>query len=317
MNHPVEPGTESAPYLYVVTLVTSISPLPLPAFTNPEFAGLAVFRSRRIEDGRERFRIHLGYFESPEEADVILPLVREEFPWAFVGPAPQINLGSLDDTGKARFTIVRPVSAPTRGARTSPAKAPAAKASPEPLPAPAPRPAVKPAVKPVVKPAPAAEPPVLGTADIAMSPASTRRRHTGTGSKPAMHAKVTQRYAIQLIWSTTPIDLAKIPSLAIFGGYLLYAVQTEPGGRRMYGVRLGFYDDALSARLVALYMRPTYKGVVVPVSEREIASASAASIRLADSPAVRGRITPKSTWPPSAVPVAFSPAANPAPPPSA
>ena len=165
----------------------------------------------------------------------------------------------------------------------------------------------------------AAGPPVLGTADIVATPKSRKRRAAAaapkSAAKPAPKAtpaaaasptsapKGPQRYAVQVIWSKEPIDLTKIPSLAIFGGYLLYAVETEPGGRRMFGVRLGFYDDILSARLVALYLRPTFKGVVVPVSEREVASATGASIRLSGSPGIRGRITPQAMWPRTAVPV--------------
>ena len=91
----------------------------------------------------------------------------------------------------------------------------------------------------------------------------------------------TQHYAVQLIWSRGAIDLAKIPTLAIFSGYLLYAVETEPGPRRFFGVRLGFYADALSARLVAQYVRSDFKSVaVVPVSAREMTKASTAAIRL-------------------------------------
>jgi hypothetical protein len=79
----------------------------------------------------------------------------------------------------------------------------------------------------------------------------------------------------------------------------------------MFGVRLGFYDDALSARLVALYVRTTFRGVVVvPVSEREVKHASAATIRLSGARSVRGGATARAAWPRAAVPVAFSPAAS-------
>ncbi|MFI4889564.1 MAG: hypothetical protein ACHQIL_03440 [Steroidobacterales bacterium] len=281
--------------LHVITLISSTAPMPLPVFNTPEFAHLAVFRSRRIEDGRERYRIHLGYFPSESDAERVLHVVRETYPWAFVALAPQANLGSLDDTAIARFRIVHPAE-------------PAATASDAPVPDAAP--AIR-ASTPVSQ-SPTPSPPVLSTANIVSTPMTRKRRAATAPAAPASPAaaprsapaaKPTQRYAVQLIWSKDPIDLSKIPSLAIFGGYLLYAVETEPGGRRMYGVRLGFYDDLLSARLVALYLRPTFKGVVVPVSDREVTRASGASIRLDGSPAVRGRITPRAAWPRAAVPV--------------
>jgi hypothetical protein len=154
---------------------------------------------------------------------------------------------------------------------------------------PAPRPA---AAAPAATPAaPAAEgPPVLSMRDAVVVPP----------------AKEQQRYAVQLVWSNKPIDLTKIQHMGVFDGYLLYAVETQPSGHRMYGVRLGFYDDALSARLVALYVRPAFKGVVIPVSAREVQYAAKASIRLTGSRQSRGRSAQREGWPRSAVSVAFT-----------
>jgi hypothetical protein len=115
--------------LYVITLIASSAPVPLPVLDQPHFGGLAAFRSRRVEDGRERFRIHIGYFTSMSDAETVLPLLRETYPWAFIGPAPQSGLGSLDDTGVARFKIVRPAAAaslPAPGPVPAPAPAVAA-----------------------------------------------------------------------------------------------------------------------------------------------------------------------------------------------
>jgi hypothetical protein len=275
-------GTEpQAQALHVITLVSSTAPLPLQAPKAPELAGLAVFRSRRVEDGRERFRLHIGYFPSAAAAEHLLPVVRTLYPAAFVSQAPQSNLGSLEDTAIARFSILKPIEA---GAE--PATEPVRAVPPPPTPVLSAEDAV--ALLPAATPTPAPAPP-----------------------EPAVAPKAVQRYAVQLVWSKEAIDLAKIPSLAIFGGYLLYAVETEPGGRRMYGVRLGFYEDALSARLVAQYVRSEFKGVaVVPVSEREIARASSAAIRLSSTRAARSGSNARVRWPQAAVTVAFAPAAQ-------
>ena len=256
-----EQASSPSQLLHVITLISSTAPIPLPQFQSPRLEGLAVFRSRRVDDGRERFRIHLGFFASAAEAEEMLPVVREIYPWAFVGPAPQSNLGSLDDTASTRFTVVRTAE--------------------------------------FLAPTPAS--PVRDAAPVIAAPEAQPAAVTKAAPQP----KAAQRYAVQLMWSKQPIDVAKIANIGIFAGYLLYAVETAPGSRRMYGVRLGFYDDELSARLVALYVRPTFKAMVVPVSAREVASASGATIRLSGSRPARGRITPREQWPHSAVAVAF------------
>lgn len=279
--------------LHVITLMSSTAPVPLQAPKSPELAGLAVFRSRRVEDGRERFRLHIGYFPSATAAEQLLPVVRAHYPAAFVALAPQTNLGSLDDTAVARFSIIQPIEEASEPADAAPPAAPARVAA-----APAPTPVLSAAAAVALRPdaIPASPPP------------------DATALAPAAAPKTAQRYVVQLVWSKEAIDLAKIPNLAIFSGYLLYAVETEPGGRRMYGVRLGFYEDALSARLVAQYVRSEFKGVsIVPVSEREIARASSATIRLASARASRGSSSTRVRWPQTALTVAsVPPTASPA-----
>jgi hypothetical protein len=77
-------------------------------------------------------------------------------------------------------------------------------------------------------------------------------------------------YAVQLVWSVQPIDMAQIPQLAIFGAYTLYGAEGNRDGRRWYGLRLGFFTDAVSAKQVAQYVRGDFATVsVVPVTTRE------------------------------------------------
>jgi hypothetical protein len=289
-------GTQSQ-VLHVITLISSTVPIALPVLSAPELSGAAIFRSRRIEDGRERFRIHIGYFTSAAEAEAMLPIVRETYPWAFAGPAPQTNLGSLDDTSRSRFAIVRaPDAAPAAPVKAAPAKPMPAK------PAPA---AARPSARV------ASIPPAMVAAQALRKPPASRSPSPpkAAGAVPPVLPVAAQRYAVQLLWSKEPIDLSKIPNIGIFAGYLLYAVETEPGRQRMFGVRLGFYDDALSARLVALYVRPAFKGVVVPVSEREVSMASRATIQPSAARPVRGRTSPREAWPHAAVSVPFAPTA--------
>ena len=82
-------------------------------------------------------------------------------------------------------------------------------------------------------------------------------------------------FAVQLLWSVQPIDIGQVPQLAIFSAYTLYGAEGNRDGRRWYGLRLGFFTDAVSAKQVAQYVRSEFTSVsVVPVS-----SASAARQR--------------------------------------
>src|ERR1700681_2836369 len=73
---------------FVINLCSSTSPV---ALAPPDHAGLkrfSFFVSRRREESRERFRLHMGYFETQEEAEKLLDVVREIYPGAWAGLAP-------------------------------------------------------------------------------------------------------------------------------------------------------------------------------------------------------------------------------------
>ena len=70
-------GDGATTTLYIINLVSSTTPMTLEVPDVPELEGFAVFRSRRVEDGRDRFRLHVGYFESPEDAQRVLPMNRD------------------------------------------------------------------------------------------------------------------------------------------------------------------------------------------------------------------------------------------------
>jgi hypothetical protein len=77
-------------------------------------------------------------------------------------------------------------------------------------------------------------------------------------------------FAVQLDWSVTPFDMGKVPPLAIFNAYTLYTTEANRDGRTWYGLRLGFFSDAVSAKQVAYYVRSDFASVsVVPVTTIE------------------------------------------------
>jgi len=101
---------------------------------------------------------------------------------------------------------------------------------------------------------------------------------TGTRQaiKQAVASNAPVSFAVQLQWAVQPIDASAVPPLAIFSAYTLYTVEGSRQGRRWYGLRLGFFGDAISAKQVAHYVRSEFTSVaVVPVSPQERERASA------------------------------------------
>ncbi len=109
-----------------------------------------------------------------------------------------------------------------------------------------------------------------------------------TGTRRALKEAVTQNapvsFAVQLQWAVQPVELDKVPPLAIFSAYTLYTVEGSREGRKWYGLRLGFFSDAISAKQVAYYVRSEFASVaVVPVSPQERDRASDEDGRKANS----------------------------------
>jgi hypothetical protein len=109
-----------------------------------------------------------------------------------------------------------------------------------------------------------------------------------TGTRRALKDAVSQNapvsFAVQLQWAVQPVELDKVPPLAIFSAYTLYTVEGSREGRKWYGLRLGFFSDAISAKQVAYYVRSEFASVaVVPVSPQEKTRATEEDTRKAAS----------------------------------
>jgi hypothetical protein len=460
---------------FVINLTSSTTPMALSQPKDPTLAQYTFFVSRRLEDGRERFRLHMGYFESMQSAEEMLVVVRDVYPgaWASEAPGKKLRANNPATPAAAPAAPAKPAAAavsapaPISAAPAAPARAvaaPAPPAAPVSAPAPAipaadaapvrhpfeaappppvlkyepeepfelldepdfkpanvpvvhppaaqvvsapkpvaakpapakpvakpvaPKPAVaakpaaakpaatkpvapkaaapKPAVPPkaaapkpaapaptappvAAKPAPAtpvAKPPVVAPKiaakvsapalqasapapkapapkapeptvqmpELSATPSLTNvrsvieelddlsdtqtirllERHTpfregsseasvdeairvikpeDAQSMQAIKNEVKRNapvlFAVQLDWSVTAFDMAKVPPLAIFNAYTLYTTEANREGRTWYGLRLGFFSDAVSAKQVAYYVRSDFKTVsVVPVTTIE------------------------------------------------
>jgi len=335
---------------FVINLSASTTPVALVPPAEPALRRFSFFVTRKLESGRERFRLHMGYFDSQEEAERMLDIVREVYPAAWAGAAPGQRLRT-----RSPAALPAPVAtpAPVAVAASVPVPVPVPAPVPVPVQAVAPAPIVIPfpvtrsapevaqaAVPPgpdVVAPAPEAEPEaaprisnadeaaqalgqiratldalatpplsapetlallespprVLPTADTVVQPVPLRAQPAQPASKarssaaPAAAATPATAatpevpvYAVQLLWSVQPIDMGKVPRLAIFSAYRLYGAEGNRDGRRWYGLRLGFFNDPASARQVAQYVRSEFNAVsVVPVTQRERERASGTAPR--------------------------------------
>jgi hypothetical protein len=343
--HPVERSTVdthgatlpgAAPLnAFVINLCSSTSPV---ALAPPDHAGLkrfSFFVSRRREESRERFRLHMGYFDTQEEAEKLLDIVREIYPGAWAGLAPGQRLRAAAAQGVA-------VAAPISAAEVAPAQL-------EPLPGSTPAATVadaalalvpdegrrmpegailKPEVVaakrslnevraaiasledtserapllrplPELKPAPDDSEPISASGVLAVLEQGAAAASGGTvamagpaavdaGARATRQAAEEQAqprtekpyFAVQLMWSVQPMDISQVPQLAIFSAYTLYGAEGNRDGRRWYGLRLGFFTDAVSAKQVAHYVRSEFSTVsVVPVTARERERAQLASGR--------------------------------------
>jgi hypothetical protein len=292
------------PESFVINLCSSTTPMALTQSRPAELKRYKFFVSRRLEDGRERFRLHMGYFDSMLQAEELLPLVRDIYPGAWAGETPGKRLRARAAAAELEAEAARPMDAPAELELLENA----------------------PTLTPDADPAPAA-PPVLSAAVAAGSDAETTRtgrtkrdaklpfdqrsnvrevlKSLDESAQPAATLPELQvlslleeqrgtplntgiapaAYAVQLKWSVQRIDMASVPPLAIFGAYTLYSVEGSREGRRWYGLRLGFFRDADAAKQVAQYVRSEFTAVaVVPVTAKERDGASGASIGAAPAP---------------------------------
>ncbi|HUN71497.1 MAG TPA: hypothetical protein VMU52_04245 [Steroidobacteraceae bacterium] len=131
-------------------------------------------------------------------------------------------------------------------------------------------------------------------ADAAAESGISLLKPDDTGTRRALKEAVSHNdpvsFAVQLQWSVQPVELDKVPPLAIFSAYTLYSVEGSREGRRWYGLRLGFFNDAISAKQVAYYVRSEFNAVaVVPVSPQERERATEDNQRFAGAAAARKR----------------------------
>jgi hypothetical protein len=207
-------------------------------------------------------------------------------------PEPVLELTLLESEPRPEPPRLQPATPPVAKPVAAPpvAKAPvpapvAPKAAPVAAAAPAPEPKAAPVVakaaspKPIVPELPPLASPFEGLEnEPAVRVVTPEDTQTLSDIKLDAQNNAPPCFAVQLIWSATPIDINALPHLAIFDAYTLYNVEGNRQGRRWYGLRLGFFSDPNSATQVANYVRSDYRSVaIVPVANKERDRASGAA----------------------------------------
>jgi hypothetical protein len=110
--------------------------------------------------------------------------------------------------------------------------------------------------------------PAEKAADVAVLPPEDTTTRLILREAVALNAPVF--FAVQLQWSVQPIDVGSVPKDPIFRSYRLYAAEGRRAGRTWFFLRVGFFNDAVSAKQVAQYLRRNFaSAAVVPVGPQE------------------------------------------------
>lgn len=147
------PTGESGTPLFLINLCASMAPVALTSKTLPGLEQYRLYQVTRVEDGRTRYRLRLGFFATEAEAEEVLVKVREQYPTAFTAclceedkrftrgyvvptpaPKPQISIVPPPATPAPKNSAAaQPTraqsAAPTKPARAATATPPAAATS--------------------------------------------------------------------------------------------------------------------------------------------------------------------------------------------
>jgi hypothetical protein len=283
---------------YVLNLSTTATPLALPEVVDrADLKGFTFFTSRSFEGGRERFRLHMGYFASLEEAQVWLATVRDVYPAAWAGRAPGRDAPSAARRERVPVSPEPAVPTPRQSPQLPRTAAPPTVAHqltqgiiPS-LPPRTPSPPVLSAYRrePV---AGRSEPDALSDSGVLRvleehqtsvpgrnadsAPPSLTPRDTGTQPVARERVRRAPRYfAVELVCSPQPMEIEDVAPLPILDHYTIYTVEGLRAGERWYGVRVGFFTDVAAARQLADEVTSEFASVaVVPISVLEKRAAS-------------------------------------------
>jgi hypothetical protein len=265
--HGAQPGSGH----FMITLCRLAAPVTIRPPQSPQLKAFTFFTSRAHQpDGRERLFLNMGYFETLTAAERCVEAVRGRYPDAFASIVPAAFLRPANSEAPSLPPADSQTVVPQSG---------------DPAP-------VKESLTDtqVLK--------ILETRRVCaaqddvdesncdqialLRPEDTSTRHA---LKEAVVQGAPVSFAVQLHWSAQPIDLSRVPALAIFKTYTLYATESRREGRCRYFLRLGFFGDPISAKQVAVQVLSNFaSAAVVPVAEQEVTRAREAGMGTSSIP---------------------------------
>jgi hypothetical protein len=240
---PVDEHAAPVARRYLLTLCRLSAPIALPTTNAPQLKPYSFFMSRsRDRSGAEQLLLHIGYFATRAESEQCLKLLHAKYPNAMVSALRAPAAAAATATATATPGNSENASlTDTQVLRILETRRPDANFG--------------------------------KTGESAGSDISLVRpddTDTRRALKEAVIRNAPVHFAVQLLFSADPIDLAKVPGLDIFRAYTLYITEDRREERRWFSLRLGFFNDAISARQVAHYVRQRFANVgVVPIVEQE------------------------------------------------
>jgi hypothetical protein len=243
---------------FMLTLCRLAAPASIRPPQAPQLKSFTFFTSReRGPDGTESWYLHMGYFESLSDAERWVEAVHGRFPDAIATVAPAaLAQPPKSDVPSVETADSRP-EVPPSGASGS--------IEDDSL--------TDTRVMKILETRTAA--PVRDDVDASNCDQVALLRPEDTSTRAALKEAVAQgapvSFAVQLQWSAEPIDRSRVPSLPIFKAHTLYATESHREGRSRYFLRLGFFEDPISAKHVAVQVRSAFaSAAVVPVAEQEV-----------------------------------------------
>jgi hypothetical protein len=223
------PGAGSA--LFVINLCASIAPVDASGRNLPGLENYRLYQVARVEDGRTRHRLRLGFFTSESHAESVLTVVRQQYPTAFTaclcdedrrfvrGYLPQGAAAPAPAAKRPVAVVAAPAPAPAKPAAAAATKAPAPKpaaaapakaAAPSSKPAPAAKPAEVVEVRLAPEPAKKVAPTEIALDEFSWEPPSlTASADTATTAK---HPVLSAVHKTQPVIKATPAPKAAPPA---------------------------------------------------------------------------------------------------------
>jgi len=234
-----EPEAQAASGQFMLTLCRLPGPVSIRPPQSPQLKSFTFFTTReRGPDGSEHSYLHMGYFRTLADAEKWAESVRGRFPDAIA----TIAAGAFARPGSLASTEGKSLS-DTHVMR------------------------------------------ILETRGVAQDAVAQKEcdrvallRPEDTSTRQALKEAVAQgapvSFAVQLLWSTQPIDLGRVPPLLMFKAHTLYAIESRRDGRSRHFLRMGFFADPIEAKQAAAEVRSNFAAAaVVPVSDQEITRA--------------------------------------------